>query len=69
MSTRDMDNPFYRNYLFFTADLSRIRIKWYHYFLLLFRPMYCQLTPEGYSVHFKTTADGRIFIFKMTKDF
>lgn len=60
----ETDNPFYRNYLFTGKDLKRSTIKWWHYPLLLFRPMYVQIA-DGYAVHFKTTGDGRIFIFKM----
>ena len=58
------ENPFYRNYVFNEADLCRAIIKWWHYPILWFRPTYVQVT-DGHAFHFKTTADGRIWIVKM----
>lgn len=62
---RGTDNPFYNNYIFSKKDLLRAVIKWWHYPSLILRTTYIQLTSDGYIVHFKTTADGRIFILKM----
>ena len=57
-------NPFYRNHVFNGGDARRIQINWRDKLRVLFRPMYIQLS-EGHEVHYKTLADGRIFIFKM----
>ena len=60
----ERDNPFYRNYVFNAADLHRATIKWWHYPMLWLRPMYVQIS-DGHIFHFKTSADGRIFLFKV----
>lgn len=57
-------NPFYRNYIFNGGDTHRIQLNGMDKLRVLFRPMYIQLA-EGFEVHYKTLADGRIFIFKI----
>ena len=65
MDTRT-NNPFYRQDLFSKDDLKRCQLTWMDRMSVLFRPMYTQIA-EGYAIHFKTKADGRIFIFKFEK--
>ena len=61
-----INNPFYRQYFFTKEDLKRCQLTWIDRLSVLFRPMYAQVA-EGYAIHFKTKADGRIFIFKFEK--
>jgi 1-acyl-sn-glycerol-3-phosphate acyltransferase len=56
------DNPFYKNYLFTKKDLQRRKLTLADRLSVIFRPMYVQIC-EGFVVRFKTTADGRIFVF------
>jgi len=62
----NQSNPFYNTYVFTKQDLDRVKIKWWHYPILLFRPMYCQII-EGHMVLYKTTSDGRIFLLNIEK--
>jgi len=60
-------NPFYNNYVFSKDDTSRKPLHWRDKLSVLFRPMYVQITLEGDVVKYKTTADGRIFIYRKKK--
>ena len=60
------ENPFYRQYVFSKDDLKRFELKWWDKLSVLFRPMYVQIV-DGYAVHFKTKADGRVFVFRFEK--
>ena len=68
MSSTKLDNPFYQNYLFSEEDIKRATIRSWHYPTLIFKPMYCQLTPDGYLARFKIDNAGRIYLFSMDKE-
>ena len=58
------ENPFYNNYVFTEDDLYLPRLDFIDRLSCIFRPMYVQFVGR-YVVHFKTKADGRIFVFKV----
>lgn len=60
------DNPFYHNYVFSQFDLERVKIKWYDYPLLFFKPSYVQFN-DGYTFVFKMDSSGRIFLMNVEK--
>lgn len=57
------DNPFFSNYLFSAADLQRLRIRWWEYPLLWFRPTYVQIA-DGHVFHFKIGGRGEIYLMR-----
>ena len=61
---KDESNPFYSQHVFTKEDFKRCRLTKADRIRVLLRPMYVQFA-EGHVMHYKTTADGRIFIFKL----
>lgn len=63
---RNYDNPFYSNHVFKEFDLDRVKISFWEYPFLWFRPTYVQIS-DGYSWHFKRDGSGRYFLMKAEK--
>ena len=59
------DNPFYSNYLFSAKDLNRIPLDWTDKLRLIFRPMLCQQTSDGYIAYFKVGSNATYYLYRM----
>ena len=59
---KELDNPFYHNYIFSEKDLDRAAFSYWRYPILLFLPTYVQIN-EGY-VWFYKIWQGRYFFTK-----
>ena len=57
------ENPFFHNYVFGVFDLNRVKIKWYEYPVLCFKPAYVQLN-EGYAFTYKQIGN-RYYLMKV----
>ena len=55
------ENPFYHNYLWSEADLSRVMIKWWQYPLLWLLPTYVQIN-DGYAFFYKQWGNQYFFM-------
>jgi hypothetical protein len=67
MKTYEFENPFYHNYIFSERDKRRWKLNWIYRLWMFFKPLYVQLTVDGYVAYFKCDSQGRYYLYRLDK--